>query len=149
VLTGAGLRKRGVFFSVYTIANYVEEGAGLRSAADVVAADRPKRLYLVMERDVEGPKMAEAIIDSIHDNHPAPAFANEVATMDRMLRAQSLKKGDQVYLTNIPKEGLQVDLVGKKQFLVKNVAFSKAVWEIFLGHHCLDENLKKALIDRL
>ena len=89
VLTGAGLHKHLIVVvnvSVYTIASYVEEGAGLHSAAELAAADRPKRLVLVMERDVDGPQMAEAIVSSLRENHPAPDFADEVAMLDKMLR---------------------------------------------------------------
>jgi hypothetical protein len=148
VLTGAGMRKR-VFFSIYTIASYVQEGMAVRSAEDLIAADCPKRLHLIMERDVEGQEMADAIISSLRSNHPAPAFSAEVTMLNQMLRAQAVKRGDHVWLTHVPKAGLQVDLVGKRQFLVESIPFSRAIWEIYLGRNPVSEPLKRALLSLL
>src|SRR5437016_5088362 len=58
-LTGAAMRTK-FFFNVYAVASYVEQGSAARTAAEVAAADCPKRLHLVMERAVEGKDMAEA-----------------------------------------------------------------------------------------
>src|SRR5438552_5381398 len=104
-LTGAALRKR-LLFKVYTIASYVEAGAGLRSAADLAAADVPKQLHLVMQRDVDGKDLAEAVEKAIHKSRGDDAFGDELKSLQETVKALELKKGDNVRLTNIPKKGL-------------------------------------------
>src|SRR5262245_30230130 len=60
VLTGVALRQKYIF-NIYAIGSYVREGAGVRTAEDLAAADCPKCLHLVMERALEGKDMAEAL----------------------------------------------------------------------------------------
>jgi hypothetical protein len=147
-LTGAGLRKR-VFFKVYTIGSYVEAGARVRSADDLAAADCPKQLHLVMERDVEGKDMAEAVEKAIRKSRGDDAFPDEIRSMSATMRALDLKKGDHIRLTNLPKKGLQCDVAGKKKVTIENSDFARAIWEIYLGKNCVDDDLKRALMSRL
>ncbi len=148
VLTGTALRKR-VVFNVYAIGSYLQEGAGARSAEELAAADVPKQLHLIMERDVDGKEMAEAFHTAIRANHAAPAFDAELASLGEMMRAMAVKKGDHVRLTHVPKSGLHCDVAGKKQFTIDGVAFSRAVWEIYLGRNNLGNDIKKGLVSRL
>jgi hypothetical protein len=147
-LTGAGLRKR-VVFKVYTIASYVEAGAGVRSADALAAADCPKQLHLVMERDVDGKELAEAVEKAIHKARGDDAFTDELKVLAETMKALALKKGDHVRLTNVPKKGIECDIAGKKQVVIESSDFSRAIWEIYLGKKNIDDDLKKALVSRL
>jgi len=147
-LTGAGLRKR-VVFKVYTIGSYVESGAAARTPDDLAAADCPKQLHLIMERDVDGKEMAEAVEKAIHNSRGAGAFADELKSLADTMKELDLKKGDNIRMTNIPGKGMECDVVGKKTVRINNTDFSKAIWEIYLGKKCIDDNLKKALVSRL
>ena len=147
-LTGAALRKR-VVFKVYTVGSYVEAGSGVRSAEALAAADVPKQLHLVMQRDVDGKDMAEAVEKAIHNSRGADAFPGELKSLGETMRAMELKKGEHVRLTNIPGKGVECDVAGKKMLLIENTDFSKAVWEIYLGKNNIDDNIKKALVSRL
>ncbi len=147
-LTGAALRKR-VVFKVYTVGSYVEAGAGVRSAEALAGADVPKQLHLVMQRDVDGKDMAEAVEKAIHNARGAGAFAEELKALSETMKALELKKGDHVRLTNVPNKGLECDVAGKKQLLIENGDFSRAVWEIYLGKKNIDDDIKKALVSRL
>ena len=148
VLTGTGLRKKLVF-SVYTVGSYVQEGMNLRSAEELAGADCPKVLHLVMERDVGGKEMAEALVTGIRANYGPPAFKDELTTLVETMKSLEVKKGDHVLLWHIPKKGLYCDVAGKKQFHIENVDFSRAVWNIWLGRNNLGEELKKGLTSRL
>jgi Chalcone isomerase-like len=147
-LTGAALRKRLVF-KVYTIGSYVATGAGLRSAEDLAAADVPKQLHLVMQRDVDGKELAEAVEKAIHKSRGDDAFPEELKSLHETMKALELKKGDNIRLTNIPKKGITCDVAGKKELLIENSDFSRAVWEIYLGKKNIDDDIKKALVSRL
>jgi hypothetical protein len=148
VLTGVALRQK-FFFNVYAIGSYVREGAGVRSAEELAAADCPKCLHLVMERALEGKDMAEAFQTAIRANYPEPAFAEEVSTLVQTMRAETVSRGDHIYLTHIPDVGLQCRIIGKTEFLIKNPQFSRALWDIYLGKNNLGEAIKKALVSRL
>jgi hypothetical protein len=147
-LTGAALRKR-VVFKVYTIGSYVECGSNLHSAEDLASADVPKQLHLVMERDVDGKEMVDAVEKAIHNSRGGDAFAAELKAMRDTMKTLELRKGDNIRLTNVPKKGLSCDVAGKKQILIENSDFSKAVWEIYLGKKNIDDDIKKALVSRL
>jgi hypothetical protein len=65
------------------------------------------------------------------------------------MRATTARKGEHIYLTHVPGIGLQVSAAGKADFLIKTPAFSKAVWDIYLGKKNLGEAIKKGLTSRL
>lgn len=147
-LTGTALRKK-LFFNVYAIGSYLQEGVTARDAQDLASKDTAKQLHLVMERDVDGPDMAEAFVAGIRRNYAAPAFAEELQLLAELIRANPVKKGDVVLLTHIPQVGLHCQLVGKTEQLIKNVAFAQAVWEIYLGRNNIDDAIRKSLTSRL
>jgi Chalcone isomerase-like len=147
-LTGVGLRQK-LYFNVYSIASYVEEGAKVNSAEDLAELDRPKQLHLVMERAVDSGNMAEAFRSAIRMNHPEPAFDEEVNRLAQLLRNHTARKGDRILLTHIPGVGLQINLADKVDFLIKNPRFSRAVWDIYLGKQNLGEDIKRNLCKRL
>lgn len=148
VLTGTALRKK-LFVNVYAIGSYLQEGAAVRGPEELAAVDCAKRLHLVMERDVSGKDMAEALRSAIRQNYPAPLFNDEIKALVECIQARDVRKGDQVWLTHVPKVGLQIHLVGATDLTIKNAGFSRAVWDIFLGKNHLGETIKKGLVSRL
>jgi len=153
VLTGAGLRIRGlpplVSVKVYALGSYVEAGKGIRTLEDLLSVQAAKQLHLVMERNVEGHEMADSFRNALRVNHPSPRFDRQLDHLCAIMRTLRIQKGDHVMMTHVPGKGLVVDLVGKREFLVEDVQFSRAIWEMFLGRNPLDETLKKNLVARL
>ena len=148
VVTGTAMRKK-YLFSVYAIASYAQEGVRAPSAEALAAADCPKQMHLVMERDVDGKDMAEAFFGAIRMNYAAPTFQNELNTLMEYMKANPVKKGDQVFLTHVPGRVLHVTVIGKTEMMIGNVAFARAVWEIYLGRNNLGNDIKKGLTSRL
>lgn len=148
VLTGVALRQK-LFFNVYTIGSYVLDGAAVHTAEELAALDQPKQLHLVMERAVEGRDMAEAFLIAIRQNYPTPNFDAEVSRLIEKIRELQLQKGDHIYLTHQPGIGLRCQVIGKGDFTIDNPAFSRAVWDIYLGKHNVGEGIKKGLVSRL
>jgi hypothetical protein len=153
VLTGAAMRQR-YFLNVYAIASYaiasyIQAGATVRSAEELAGADVPKQLHLVMQRDVAGRDVAESFRAAIRQNHPEPAFNDEVGTLVKMLREGTARRGEQIQLTHLPGLGLQVSVSGKESFVIKNPSFSKAVWDIYLGYYNVSDAVKKGLVSAL
>jgi hypothetical protein len=147
-LTGSAIRTKSIF-KIYAVDSYVERGLKVRSAQDMIAADQPKQLHLVMLRDVAGPNMADAFTTVLRSNHPEPEFDKEVNTVANILRSQTALKGEEIWFTHIPKVGFQCKTSGGKTHLVANVEFSKAVWENYFGKHNVGEKVKQGLLSRL
>lgn len=147
-LTGTAMRSKFIL-NVYAIGSYVQAGSGVKTAEDVIAADTVKRLHLVMERTVEGKDLAEAFRSAVRMNHPEPVFKDEVGTLVSFMRSTSVRKGEHIHLTHVPGVGLHCSVAGKADFLIKNVKFAQAVWEIYLGKNNLGEHIKKGLVSRL
>jgi hypothetical protein len=148
VLTGVALRQK-FFFNVYTIGSYVLDGAAVHTAEELAALDQPKQLHLVMERDVEGGDIAEAFLLAIRQNYPSPNYDEEVNRLIERMREIPLKKGDHIYLTHQPGIGLRCQVIGKGDFTIDNPAFSRAIWDIYLGTNNVGEGIKKGLVSRL
>ncbi|HTU19083.1 MAG TPA: chalcone isomerase family protein [Gemmataceae bacterium] len=148
VLTGVALRQK-LFFNVYAIGSYVLDGAAVHTAEELAALDVPKQLHLVMERGVEGRDMAEAFLIAIRQNYPTPNFDAEVSRLIEKIRQLQLQKGDHVYLTHQPGIGLRCQVIGKGDFTIDNPAFSRAVWDIYLGKNNVGDGIKKGLVSRL
>ena len=147
-LTGTALRKK-LIINVYSIGSYLQEGVSVRTAEELAAADGVKRLHLIMERDVSGKDMAEAFRSAIRQNYPAPQFAEEIDAMTQCIQSQDVRKGDEVFLTHVPGVGLQINLTGKSESLIRNPRFSQAVWDFYLGKNNLGAGIKQALVGRL
>jgi hypothetical protein len=147
-LTGTALRKR-YLFNVYTIASYAQAGVQIHNAEELAGADVPKQLHLVMERDVDGKTMAAAFREAVRLNYPAPAFNAELDRLTAVIQATPLKKGDHVWLSHVPGKGFHARLAGKKEILIPNVRFSRAIWEIYLGKNNLGTAIKEGLTSRL
>ena len=148
VLTGGALRSKAVF-KVYAIGSYVEEGTPVRSAGELAASDSLKQMHLVMEREIPGEKMSEAFTAAIRQNHPAPDFTPELAALADLLQGRTIKKGDHIWLTHVPQVGMHCQIVGQGEHTIRNLRFSRAVWEIYLGERNLGEAIKLGLVSRL
>jgi hypothetical protein len=147
-LTGAAVRKK-VFVTVYAVASYLQDGVVAKTADQLAAADGVKVLVLVMERDVAGGDMADAIRAGVRLNHPADAFGPELAQIGQVLGGMRLEKGDRVTLTAAPGAGLRCQVAGKADVTVGAPAFARAVWDIYLGRQNLGEAIKAGLASRL
>lgn len=147
-LTGTALRKK-FLFSVYAVGSYVQAGAAVRTADELAAADVNKMLFLVLERDVDGTDMIAALREAVRKSYPEDAFAAEFALLERELQEIKIRKGDQVLLMHAPGVGLQVIHNQQTRAAVRNGAFSKAVWGIYLGPNNLGDAIKRGLVSRL
>lgn len=148
-LTGVALRQK-YFFNVYTIGSYVRAGVRVRGADELAAADCPKQLHLIMERDITGADMAGAFQAAIRQTHAAPAFNDQLAALQSALLSQQVKAGDEIRLTNVPGVGLMIDLAGQAVMSteIKDPAFSRAVWEIYLGQNPISTSIRQGLVSR-
>lgn len=147
-LTGTAMRTK-IIINVYAIGSYVQEGVSVRTAEDLAAANCAKRLSLVMERDVTGESLSDAFRAAIRMNYAEPTYRDEVEALVKFVRSTSMRKGEEILLTHVPGVGLHCNVAGKADFTVRNPAFSKAVWDIYLGQRNLGDAIKRGLTSRL
>jgi hypothetical protein len=147
-LTGVGLRTK-VGFNVYAVASYVQDGAAVKTPEEVIKADAVRMLHLVMQRKVVPADFIGAFKTAVGKTYPEEKFAAEFTQLTEAVGDTAAAKGDHVTLLYVPGTGVRIRMADKVDVTIKNPAFAKALWEVYLGADPLDEKLKTGLVDRL
>jgi hypothetical protein len=104
---------------------------------------------LIFERDVEGDAVAKSFRESIGMNHPAPAFKAELDKLSAFFKPEAIKRGDEVWLTFVPRVGLYCHVTGRPPVRIESVPFAHAAWEVYLGRKNLGTAIRAGLTSRL
>jgi len=147
-LNGAGVRTKAIF-KVYVAGLYLAEKK--TTVADVLAEPGPKRISLVMLRDISADALGSAFMEGLSHNNTVNERAtiiNQMLKFGEMFAAtRALKKGDIVTTDWIPGSGTLVQINGKKNAeIYPDVAFYNALLKIWLGDQPADSTLKKQLL---
>ncbi|MES3024718.1 MAG: chalcone isomerase family protein [Pseudomonadota bacterium] len=147
-LNGVGMRTR-FFIKVYATGMYLPEKAS--TAEEVLKMEGPRRMTLVMMRDVSSDEFGSAFITGLNDNSDAPQKAKIIAQISKFgemfAMLESIKKGDELQLNWMPGVGTTSLLNGKKiGEVLPDIAFYNAVTRIWLGDKPVDKSLKVALL---
>lgn len=148
VLNGAGVRVK-VIFKVYAAGLYL--GEKKNTVADILKQEGPRRVTLVMMRDVSSADFGDAFLKGISDNTDAnekARYAGQIAKFGELFGAVAgVKKGDVLHLDLIPGAGTQAELNGKKLGeVISDPGFYNAMLRIWLGDKPADSHLKGALL---
>ncbi len=149
-LNGAGVRHKFVI-KVYTAGLYLGTRATTPEAA--IAAPGPKRLHVVMLRDIDANELGRLFTRGMQDNAPREEFSKSIPGTLRMADIFSAKKklmaGDNFSVDWVPGVGTSVLVNGKAQGdAVKEPEFFNALLRIWLGANPADATLKEALMGR-
>jgi hypothetical protein len=147
-LNGAGIRYRFVV-RVYTAGLYL--AAKANSTEAVLAAAGPKRLHVVMLRDIDGNDLGKLFTRGMQDNSPREEFAKSIPGTLRMAEVFAAKKrlaqGETFGFDWLPGQGTALMLNGKPLGEpIKEPEFFNALMRIWLGPSPADANLKDALL---
>ncbi len=147
-LNGLGLRTR-FGFKVYAAGMYLTEKK--TKTADIVGLEGPRRVTLVMMREISSEDFGEAFMAGLNansDKAEKTKILPQIGQFGAMFQLfPSLKKGDILHLDWIPGSGTQCELNGKKVGEVApDVAFYNAVVKIWIGDKPVDSSLKPALL---
>ncbi|CAN5311393.1 chalcone isomerase family protein [soil metagenome] len=148
VLNGAGVRTR-VIFKVYAIALYL--GERTTSATGVLGSEAPKRVSIVLLRDVGNEAFAKAFREGIEKNSDKAERARIAAQLTKFnelfAAIPEVKKGDVLTLDWIPGSGTLVQLNGKKMTeLIPDPLFYSVFLRIWLGEKPAEATLKRRLL---
>ncbi len=149
-LNGAGTRYKFVI-KVYTAGLYLAAKAGTTEA--VLAAPGPKRLHIVMLRDIDGNELGKLFTRGMQDNSTRAEFAKSIAGTLRLsemfVAKKKLNAGEHFSVEWLPGLGTQVYVNGKAQGEpIVEPEFFAALMRIWLGNAPADAVLKDALLGK-
>jgi hypothetical protein len=147
-LNGAGIRYKAVF-KVYTAGLYLTQKAGTPEA--VIATPGPKRIHVVMLRDIDANELGKLFTRGMQDNSPRDEFSKSIPGTIRMGEIFSAKKklsnGESFSVEYMPNSGTSVLVNGKVMGEpIKEPEFFTGLLRIWLGHKPADAALRDALL---
>lgn len=150
LLNGAGVRYRFVV-RVYTAGLYLTAKAGTPEA--VLAAPGPKRMHVVMLRDIDAEQLGRLFTRGMQDNAPKETFSRSIPGTLRMAEIFSSRKklsaGESFSVDWLPGTGTVILVNGQPQGApIKEPEFFQALMSIWLGGQPADASLKEALLGR-
>ena len=150
LLNGAGVRYKAIF-KVYTAGLYLGGKASTPEAA--LAAPGPKRMHIVMLRDIDANELGKLFTRGMQDNAPREEFSKSIAGTLRLADLFSAKKklsaGEYFFVDYVPGQGTTVVINGKASTEpFKEPEFFSALLKIWLGHSPADAQLKEALLGK-
>jgi len=149
-LNGLGMRTKFIV-NVYAAGLYLPEKKN--SVPDILKMDGPRRMTLVMARDISSDDFGKAFMDGLNDNldkAEKSKIVSQISKFGEMFALlEKIKKGDVLHLDWIPGSGTQCELNGKKiGEVVPDLVFYNAVLRIWLGDKPVDRSLKPALLGK-
>ena len=150
-LNGAGLRVK-VFFKVYALGLYLPEKKS--SSAEILSLPGPRRIDIVMLRNVSSEDFSEAFISNLNANSSKTersAFSSQIIELNAMFDSiHGLKAGDVLTLDWLPDVGMQCQLNGKAiGKALQSLPFYNAVLKIWIGNKPVDNALKSRLLGNM
>jgi hypothetical protein len=148
VLNGLGLRTR-LFFKVYVAGLYLPEKT--QSADAALAMPGPKRMTMVMMRDIGAGQFSDALLASLRKNVPESELAALQAPIDDLMgrigRIGEAKKGTVIELDFAPDAGTVLRVGGALQGPpIEGEALFRALLRTWVGERPAQGDLKKALL---
>ena len=149
-LNGAGVRHK-VVFKVYAAALYLGEKATTPEA--VLAAPGPRRLQIVMLREIDANELGKLFTKGMEQNAPREEFSKSIAGILRMSDIFSSRKklqaGESFAVEWVPGTGTVISVNGKPEGApIKEPEFYSALMKIWLGNAPADAQLKDALLGK-
>ncbi len=147
-LNGAGVRYKGPF-KVYVAELYTTKK--VKSWDELMAAPGPKRMTLVMTRDIDAGPFGKLLTRGMEDNNPRTEMSKLVPGLIKMSELFTLHKsfvpGDTIVMDWLPGTGLVITVKGKVQpDIFVEPAFYRALMGIWLGPEPAYWKLKENLL---
>jgi hypothetical protein len=147
-LNGAGIRYKAVF-KVYTAGLYLNQKANTPEA--VIANPGPKRIHVVMLRDIDANELGKLFTRGMQDNSPRDEFSKSIPGTIRMGEIFAAKKklvaNESFSVEYVPATGTSVLVNGKVMGEpIKEPEFFTGLLRIWLGKSPADASLKELLL---
>ncbi len=152
-LLGSGLRKKMVF-KVYVAVLYADSTAVLGDdpAQAVCQQDIARRMVIVVKRDLDASRIADAIargfIENVWKSPPDSSLAEELERYIAFFGGE-LKEGQRLDVTYLPGHGMFTSVSGEPRPLVTEPRLAHGIWSIWLGKTPISEDLREKLVARV
>lgn len=149
-LNGAGIRYKAIF-KVYTAGLYLPVKVSTPEA--VYAANGPRRIHIVMLREIDGNELGKLFTQGMEKNSPREVFAKSIngtiKMADLFSRRKKLSAGESFSVDWVPGTGTVISVNGKPESEpIKEPEFYTALMSIWLGPSPADSQLKDALLGK-
>ncbi|HEX3142273.1 MAG TPA: chalcone isomerase family protein [Rhizobacter sp.] len=150
VLNGVGVRYKAIF-KVYTAGLYMTKKANTTEA--VLATPGPKRIHIVMLRDINASELGKLFTRGMEDNAPKEEFSKSVSGTLKMselfFQKKKLSAGESFSVDWTPGVGTVILINGKPSIEpIKEPEFFSALVKIWLGQSPADSMLKDAMLGK-
>lgn len=150
VLNGAGIRYKFVV-KVYTAGLYLASRADTTEA--VLALPGPKRMHVVMQRDIDANELGRLFTRGMEDNAPREEFVKSIPGTIKLGEVFAARKrlaaGDAFFVDHVPGVGTTIVVNGRALHEpIKEPEFFASLLRIWLGPKPADGGLKEALLGR-
>ncbi len=147
VLNGAGVRTR-LIFRIYVAALYLP--AKITSGEEILRDDQPRRLLLLMLRDLTAKEMTTSMTEALNETltpaERAP-LASRVQQFNAILEAlRDVRQGTQIAIDYVPQRGTSVLVDGKEKGRIPGADFNQALLRMWIGARPRDVELRTALL---
>ena len=144
-LNGMGLRTKAIF-KVYVAGLYLEETS--KDPAVILSKDQIRRVDMVMLRDLEKTKIADAITAGFEKNSGPnmPALKERLAKLTAAV--PDLKEGQMFRLTYVPGKGTTLKGGTGPEMVTEGKDFADALFGVWLGKNPVDEDLKEGMLGK-
>lgn len=145
VLQGAGIRSKFVV-DVYVGGLYLEQK--IKSRTEALNLPGAKRMYMGFLRTVSGEKIKSSWYEGIRKNNDYNLVSTNKKTIDNFVEFfnQGVKKGDIIFIDNIPEEGVAVTINGVLVGVIKNNDFFKILLATWMGNKPPGKKFQKQLL---
>ena len=150
VLNGVGVRYKAIF-KVYTAGLYLTKKASTPEA--VLQTPGPKRIHIVMLRDINASELGKLFTRGMEDNAPREEFSKSISgtlkMSDLFFQKKKLNAGDSFSVDWHPGVGTIIMINGKPSIdPIKEPEFFSALVKIWLGQSPADSMLKDAMLGK-
>ncbi|MGV8892942.1 MAG: chalcone isomerase family protein [Burkholderiaceae bacterium] len=147
-LNGAGIRIKAIF-KVYVAGLYLP--AKKTTAPDILELAGPRRLTLIMLREVSSEDFGQSFMTGLNansDKAEKSKIINQTIKMGEIFASiPSLKKGDTIFSDWVPGSGTIIQVNGKQVGeVIPGIDFYNAYLKIWLGEKPADSSLKKSML---
>jgi hypothetical protein len=148
-LNGLGVRTKFII-KVYAAGLYLQDKRAT-TLDEVMKAEGPRRMQLVMMRDVSSESFGESFMTGLNNNLDTKEKSKIVTQISKFgemfAMLDSLKKGDTLDIDWIPGTGTVVLVNGKRNGeATPDLVFYNSILKIWLGDKPADESLKNKLL---
>ena len=148
-LNGTGVKAR-LLFKIYSISLYLTEPR--KTTEDVLSVEGPRRIAIVMLRDVSGEDFGHALAESASDSGEGRSRGDASAEVMKVAmriseRISGFRERDRLTLDWVPGVGATIDL--NRRALVDPIDdrnFYNALLKVWLGEKPVDPRLKAQLL---